>query len=884
MALFPIDHPIWPHLSSGHTVVTVNRRLARVLAQEYAEYCHSQNMSVWETPRISPVSAWFESAFSRLSDERDSTVLITASQAAALWEQVIEDDLHQHGIDLLQVPVTVRQVMRAHALCCDYLIDTYACDGVEQEAFYRWRKKYLQQCCQQGWVDSVLLPQKIDLAVAEGRLAVEAEQLWLGFDELPPVLQRFQQTLQRAGCVVQCLDAERLLPQTVDAFCLVDEVSELHAAAQWARRQLEQQVGIVAVVVPDLQRLHADVERIFSLELSRSLFPDRVPMQTFNISLGKPLAEQGMIAAALTLLHVQDALDFEQISFLLRCPWFRGGHSQWQQQALFEWQLRQDNVLSLSCSDLLYRLHHSPHKTSDMILFAEQLQQWLAYDDAVSPAVWLERINLLLQQVGWPGEAPLDSRGYQVFAAWQEKVLSGVGQLGLVKKMLTRSQVVSWIGRLCREILFQPKAQDQRLQIIGVLETAGLTFDALWLCGANERTFPGGLAFNPFLPVTVQKQHQMPHSDLSQEARYAKLLLERLQQAAARVVISYAQSAAELSCRVSPYLTHLSWRSYEALEPSDAFSVTLEQLNDHHTAALTEEQLQQPIAGGTALLKEQIHCPFKAFIHYRLGVRGLELPQPGLTSRRRGDLVHRVLLQVWSQLACHEALLSSDLPELRRLVAEQVTSVLDATRFTARERMVLGVETLRLQSLVMEWLAVERKRQPFAVQNAEEKQLLEVGPLRLTTIPDRVDVDERGRMIVLDYKTGQVTASDLTGDVLLEPQLPLYALYGVDGSVAAVSFALVRHGACGFKGVAMEDQLLPKVSSVEKSRTLKAGVADWDDLLENWRLQIESAADDVAAGVAAVSPVHQKVCQFCDLKGLCRIDLQGRQMSEEEDA
>lgn len=869
--LFPADHPIWSHLAEGHTVLTVNRRLARVLAQDYGDYCRSRQLSVWQTPAIHPVESWFESALSRLEEER---VLLTSAQCAALWEQVVEADLNLNGVDLLQVPATVRQVMRADALCCDYLISDYACDGIEQEAFQRWQKNYLRRCHDSGWLDAARVPLVIDQAVAEGRLPVETAQLWVGFDELPPVLQRVQRTLEDAGCAVQCVEAHQLTPQRSDAFCAADEISELRVAAQWARQQLEEQVGTVAVVVPDLQRLQGDVERIFYAELSRSAHPDRVPAETFNISLGHSLADQGMITAALTVLQLQEPLEFDQLSYLLRCPWFQGGVTQWQERVLFERRLREDNVLHLSCSDLRYRLEHSRNKPQGMVQLVEQLQLWLNFNDAVAPSVWVERINRFLQQSGWPGETTLDSRGYQVFAAWQEKILNALARLGVVKKTFSRSQLVSWLSRLCREEVFQPKAQDQRLQIVGVLETAALTFDALWLCGANERTFPGGIAFNPFLPVALQKRCQMPHSDLGQEARYARLLLDRLQCSAAQVVISYAQTVDDRPCHCSPYLDQLSWQPHEGASLPDTKTLLLETIDDHSGPALTSAQLQEPISGGTGLLKEQVQCPFKAFIHYRMRVRSLDVSQPGLTSRRRGDLLHRVLQLVWNQIGTLDRLLAYDDSALRQLISEQIVVVMDATRFASHERAVLGVEKQRLQTLIVEWLAVERQRSPFTVQSAEQRKLLQVGPLRINAIPDRIDVDGQGRMIVLDYKTGQVTASDLYGEVLLEPQLPLYALHGVEGDVAAVSFAQVRHGACVFKGVAVEDQMLPKVSGVEKCRAIKEGVTSWDELVDYWRYQIETAAADVAAGAAAVVPVHNKVCQFCDLKGVCRIDLQ----------
>ncbi|WP_321531555.1 PD-(D/E)XK nuclease family protein [uncultured Desulfuromonas sp.] len=878
--LYPPEHSIWSHLAAGDCVITVNRRLARTLAADFAEYCAMQQLSVWETPMIFPVNEWFERELARLDLD---LVLLDSSQVAAVWDQVIEEDLHHCGVDLLQVPATVRQAVRADSLCCDYLVDCYVPEGVEQEAFLRWRQCYEARCHEQKWLDRARLPEVIERAVSDDRLTVSNGQIWLGFDDLTPLLRRMQQTLTSAGCTIENLAATRVDPVAFDAVSSVDEPGELQAAARWARQRLEQQVGVVAVVVPELERLQGDVQRIFFRELSRSDYPDRVPVDTFNMSLGHPLADQGMIAAALTLLQLHDSLDFDQLSYLLRCPWFAGGRDEWQQRVLFERQLRADNVLRLSVADLLYRLRHQPQAPQGMLRLVEQLQRWQGQQEAMAPADWVEQLNSFLQQIGWPGDASLDSHGYQVFAAWQDKVLTPVARLGVVSATMTRSRLSSWVQRLSREILFQPKAQDHRLQIIGLLETAGLTFDALWLCGAGEQVFPGGLSFNPFLPTALQKQCQMPHSDLLHEARYARLLLERLQHAAQQVVISYAQNKEEQPCRCSPYLTHLCWQSSEEGGGTDRDRVPLESFDDGHAPSLTAAQLEQPLPGGTGLLKEQAQCPFKAFIHYRVGVRALDVPQPGLTSRRRGDLLHRVLQQVWQGLGSHAGLLNCDETTLRQLVAQQVVAVLDGTRFSGHERALLAVEKQRLEALVHEWLDVERQREPFSVQSVEERQLLQVGPLRLNTIPDRIDVTDDGRMIVLDYKTGQVAAGDLVGEVLFEPQLPVYALHGVQGEVAAVSFAQVRHGHCAFKGVSAEEAVLPGVRSVERSRGVKSGLSNWNDLIDHWRQHTQWTAQAIVDGDADVTPVHAKVCRFCDLKGLCRIDLQRVEALEGED-
>jgi len=879
---FPVDHPVWPLLAQGYEVVTVNRRLSRALLDSYAGKQRRDGVTVWQTPPIRPLDDWLQQAVSRYGRGK---MLLDSTQSMAVWEQVVEDDLQQSDYDLLQVQATVRQVERAHGLCCAYLVDDYTALGPEQEAFVRWRRSFLRRCQQQNWLDSRQLPGYVQQLVAQGHCLLPGGMAWLGFDELTPQLLQLKTGLDEAGCPVHLLAPHAVEDVVLDAYYADDESHELRSAAQWARRQLEEQVGVVAVVIPELQRLQPLAQRIFARELARSEFPERVPVDSFNISLGTPLADQGMVTAALTLLQLEDEVEFDTLSYLLRCPWFAGGVKEADHRALLECQLRRNNVLRISLGQLIEMLRRQPNVSELLLGIFAQVHDFVRLHEHSGAGPWVERVAMLLERVGWPGEQPLDSASYQVFAAWNDKILGGLSRLGLVRDTFSRQQAVATLARLARELLFQPKAQDNRLQIVGLLETAGLSFDALWLSGATEKVFPGQVSFNPFLPVAVQKQMHMPHSSCVHETNYARLMLDRLCQSAPQVVVSYATMVDERDCQGSPFL--LQRFNFQPIPvvvdgDHDSVPVPLEFLEDSRATPLSAAQRALPITGGTGLLKEQVQCPFKAYLHYRLKIRALEVPQPGLTSRRRGDLLHRVLQGFWQQTMDQQGLLGLDDDALAQRVASHVDRVIAATRFSPHERGVLAVERQRLCQLVCEWLQVEQQRPMFRVDLVEQRQQLEVGPLRLTTIPDRIDMLHDGRQLVIDYKTGKVTAADLVGEVLFEPQLPVYAVMGMDGQVAAVTFAQVSHGECCFKGVAEEDQLVDGVRSVAKSRGVHPQVDSWHGLLECWRQQLEQSAHRYADGDAAVLPVHQKVCLYCDLKGLCRIDLQGQITVEEE--
>jgi probable DNA repair protein len=275
-------------------------------------------------------------------------------------------------------------------------------------------------------------------------------------------------------------------------------------------------------------------------------------------------------------------------------------------------------------------------------------------------------------------------------------------------------------------------------------------------------------------------------------------------------------------------------------------------------------------------LKDQALCPFRAFAHYRLRGHEFEQAQPGLDAMTRGDLLHRSLEHFWSDVREQRQLLALDADERAARIERHIATALE--EFFAGQVQpppaLLQLEQARLQGLVQEWLTVvEADREPFAVLELEQEHYEQIGPLQIRTVVDRIDQLPDGSRVILDYKTGLVSADGLLGARLLEPQLPIYAVAAAGSEADAVAFAQVRRGACKLVGIAREDGLLPRVPGVAASKALQElGLENWSQLRDHWRRQLEQLAADYVNGEASVNPVsYEKACQFCDLAGLCRI-------------
>jgi RecB family exonuclease len=285
-------------------------------------------------------------------------------------------------------------------------------------------------------------------------------------------------------------------------------------------------------------------------------------------------------------------------------------------------------------------------------------------------------------------------------------------------------------------------------------------------------------------------------------------------------------------------------------------------------AEFEEQSPPYRVKGGTYLLKAQAACPFRAYANYRMRVDALEIPVEGIDMRVRGSLLHLLLQRFWEEVRTQEELLNLDTGRTRAILTGLCDAILEGNRNGYVPGKLRTLEQERLVKLALDWLEIERKRLPFKVLSVEEREELQVGALKVTAIADRVDeILPDGGMVLLDYKTGSVSLSDIVGETLLEPQLPVYTLYGRHQPALGVGIAQVRAGECRLKGILATDE---DVNNPEEPLKMM-NMEEWNQLREQWRARLESLAVDIVEGRADVAPAREQVCNFCELYPLCRI-------------
>ncbi len=654
---------------------------------------------------------------------------------------------------------------------------------------------------------------------------------------------------------------------------------EITDVARRVRAILEIEPGArVGVVVPDLSVERSRLMRILDdvLDPGRILQTNPASARAYNLSLGVPLSHYAPVRAGLSILRLAcNELSLQEMGALLLGPFLAGAEHEFSDRALLDAQLRKRGNLSLTLERLYESVAEMNGRSGGRCeILKQKLPPWLSAAVIMRrkrqlPSAWIDGFLSLLSVLGWPGERGLSSEEYQVVQKFRE-VMQGLSWLDAVEGVQNFHDALSWLSRALADTLFQSESQQESVQVLGVLESAGIQFDQLFVMGLHDEVWPFAPRPNPLLPVSVQRTRDMPHASASWEAGFAQRMMSLWRTTSRTLAYSCAIQDDDLPRRPSRLLAGIDEAQDGSLPAWVSYAHCM------HNSALLEEVAGETApslfagyeaVGGAAVLQNQAACPFRAFAIHRLGAHPLEAGRLGLDARERGALLHRVLAFFYCEVSSQTALLALNDEELEGILSKCVDRGLALTKQHhpgAVTPVFEAIERRRLLALLTEFLHAEKKRSPFDVVAREEPRLVEVSGLRLKVRVDRIDRLGDGRRVILDYKTGKASTSGWWDERLDEPQLPLYASTD-SGEVAAVSFAQLRANQVAFKGLAHEEGLLPGVPALEPPES-------WPALLGTWRESLDQLACEFLAGHAAVDPKkYPSTCQYCRLGALCRV-------------
>ncbi|HTQ76682.1 MAG TPA: PD-(D/E)XK nuclease family protein [Burkholderiales bacterium] len=848
---------LFARLAGGHaaaiTVVTPNRRLSQVLKAEFDDFQTGRGQTVWEDTDILPWDAWLGRGYEEAtySDGEPLPMLLSEAQERALWEEAIRASRWAGA--LLDVPQTASAAQDAWRLAHAWGLEGALGKGGGEDAraFADWARAYAARCARDGLTDAARLLQLLKHAAFKRPKLLVA----YAFDVLPVRVGEFFEFLSSKEIPVLRSGPEKSHGNEIKRTSYPSPREELEAAARWARARVEEGKRRIGVVVPELAQRRREAVRVFS----RAMHPGfnlpaaKAAPLPFDVSLGEPLADFALVAAALSILEFSfSEKSFEEVSRLVRSPFLRDADSGVAARAKLDARLRRDAPGALSLPKLIGLLD----KGNELRGVLESILNVSRALERKTQALhgWARHFTALLDAAGFPGERTLDSAEYQARTKFNE-VLGELSRLSLVRGEAGIEEALSELRRLCSE-LYQVESPGVPVHVLELREAAGQEFDALWVSGMTDGAWPLAPRPSPFLPVALQRQAGIPEASAEASLALDRLRTEHWMRAAPEVVFSWPRREQDRDLVPSPLIMGIGEKevvlplsgSYRDLIFSQGKTESLE---DQKAPALEAAKT----TGGTRLLADQAACPFRAFARHRLAARALEEPAEGLDAQDRGKLLHALMAAIWRQVKTSRSLAEDLNPVIEKSAAH-------AVRELGLEGRLAEIEKARLARLARDWLEVESRRPAFEVVEAEQEHVLHAGPLALKGRIDRVDKLADGTLAVIDYKTGvRVTPKDWEGPRADDPQLPLYAL-NAEGEVGAVAFAQVRRGRMKFAGFSRKDNAVP---GVKRS-------FNWNSLKDAWRKDVEALAVEFAGGYAPVDPKRGlNTCRRCDLQTLCRV-------------
>lgn len=847
--------------SKGLTILTPNNRLSNQLLEQYAL---QTSVGLCDKIQCLPYQSFLQNTYKKIRHAHPTVnhpLLLNNAQQRYLWQQILllsQDTCNEGLLD---------EVQDAWTRCQQWQIDNThkAFNHTPQtRQFQEWQQQFQQRLT---GMHAITIEKLVPYLLQYPKSFNTQGIVWVSFDNYTPQQRNLQERLEEHGCPQYTYD---LAPHTPNTYLyaandLYDESLEM---IQWLKEKLASGKKRIGVVIPNLQMESQQLQR---------LIQRHIPADAFNISLGQPLGDYPLIGHALTWLRL-DAhhLTNHQARLLLHSPYLQGSKTEFnaRSEIVQNSKVFQEPVLAMPA--LIKALQPSSP------ILAEILQNLSVYPDKASPTEWINYFKKRLINLGFPGEYPLNSASYQCFQRFIT-LLDELLQFSVIAPALSKTEALDALQMLAKLTIFQLQKASTAIQILGLLEASGCTFDSLWVAGLTDQCLPQKPNLSAFIPIDLQRDYQMPHASVLRELQLAEQVLQRLQNGSEECIFSYPKLTGEIPNLPSPLIKHFPLRHSRHVERHSRHVERSETSperqggphyvrNDGGLVVMEETYLLpltplETISGGTALLAYQAQCPFRAFAAHRLFAKPGLMVTEGPDASERGQVLHRILDLFWQETRSQQKLLTLKPTELKQRVefaiAQALKPIINSREFSFTP-LVQDVEIARLSHLIHACLEWEKQRQPFEIEALEENFTLHLAGLDFRVRVDRLDrLNHTDEKWVIDYKSSLPPTKPWNDERPEAPQILLYAL--LDEKIKALLFLQLKAGRVVCSGLSELDAEIPGINSLKKEE-------HWSDYQQRWKTLLTQLATEFKTGYCAPIPSRSSTCQQCEFSNLCRIE------------
>ncbi len=878
------------------------------LAGETLLLPHGHAARLWRsrllTPPAHPIQtrpplAWGEWTTSLWADllveGHDDRLLLNRLQEERVWSDIIT--AHPPGPPLSpsatrDLATLARSALgRAASFRIPHRLRAEA-DTVDARAFAHWLGLFLDRCRRDRLLATSLLEDALVPHLRDRAVTLPRSLHLVGFEQITPGQTHLLDELTAAGVTVSqhpLRETSRPGTEQRQAVELPDKRAELRFAvrvlAETARKRsaqaadTEDQAPRFALICPDPHADRHELERLFRELLTPELEPVSADLSStpWHFATETPLGTVPLVADALSMLRwTTGPLGLERIGQLLLSPFFTFTDSP-ESRARFDLGSSRDVPALRGTLDLAGFLARprqaSRQPATPLASFPELRTLHRAVGDlgpersVRSAADWTEAIRKLLQTVGWPGPRTLSPAEFRAVQAW-DGLLDLLATLHFDGSTLGFAATLDLLAAEAAHLPAPACRLDVPVQVLTLAQAEALTFDLAIHLDATDSNLPSPERRHPLLPQALQRS--LGIGEPGHTLARGRAALDSLGQRSGTLLL-LAPLSPDGGSQLTPLCEDLRFECLPAthLLPEEVLTppVFTEPFGDPETIPLLHAA---EVPGGAEVLRLQAACGFRAFATYRLGADDTPARALGIDFREGGSLLHTALELLWRDLRTHTALKELSQDERRELARRSVAAAAEKHHLKApaddpwAERY-LYILRRRFTNLLARWLEIEAERSPFTVLAQEQKQTLQIGPIRLSLRPDRID-EVAGGQILVDYKT----SFDLSSKHWLDerpdaPQLPAYALGADPETLKGIAFAQIRPGdTMGW--ISLTEAAGPFPRKRNK-------LVDMSAQLEAWHTELTTLAQAFAEGRATVDPKsYPQTCNFCAHKLFCRLD------------
>ncbi len=886
---------------------TVNHRLARYLFCNHSEQQIKSGKKAWETPPIHEIKSWFKSQWLLLNSDR---YLLSETQSIKIWETIIKNSsekqqqTNQQGLtnqwNLLNKYSAAKRASEAYSLLKEFQIRIQKLSDYplseENELFIKWVQKFDEFLDQNKAISSASLIDEVCKGMKNNQILIPESIELQGFEEITPQLQTWLDFLiSKKSRITLTPDPNDNLPslikealpdKSVNIYSFNDLKDESKNCANWVRSIFEgdQKVGIV---VPDLENYRRILHKeLFSNLDPQSIFPFEKRDVPFEISLGTPLSKEGMIQTALEIISAQRNIPVDKLLHIVNSPHIKSGRSDEGNRNEFETRILKEGFLTTNLEQI--KKQFTEESSSEIKKVIDLLIDLTRNNLNQTPSLWAKFFSTLLKNLGWifGSEKSFSSHEIQCLSSWNE-CLDDLASLDMFSGKMTRDEAIKELQQITSNKLFQIKTKEHSIQVLGLMESVGMTFDYLWVMGCHSECMPAQPNPNPFIPIDLRKKLNLPHSNSERELQFAERSLSRLVASSQNIIFSYPKRDKDNEKQVTPLLdciptsTEFPYKKSHRLRDhiSSLGQKKLELWKDESKIPPSDYEIEEftnnGLRAGYKVIKNQADCSFKAFASHRLQADIFELSVSDYDSRHRGILIHKALQLFWDKHRTLNALQSLDSTNTLRNELERVINkaMQVATDRIKNQHHFKTMEQERTISLLIGWMEQELRRNEFEVKHVEKNEVIIIKNLKLNLRIDRIDITPEGKIILIDYKTGSINSNSWFKDQIQDPQLPLYTL---KLSPNAIAFANISQD--NLKWRSIYDPTIPNPFPPNSNVRIPAeiqveiGWPSWNNLLRYWENKLNPLAEGFTKGQIQINPIKKnETCRNCGYSMLCRI-------------